>query len=293
MYTENFLSFLQYEKRYSEKTLVAYKTDLIQFIDFLQIQYQISNPAEASHLFIRSFIINLIDTGVIPRSVNRKISTLKSFYKFLVKRQLVKANPMLKVVSPKTSKRLPVYVEGNAMQNLLSHDFFADNFEGQRDRVIIELFYNAGIRRAELIDLKLADVNLSQKTLKVTGKGNKQRIIPFSNELAAIIQYYINFRNEIASADTNNLLLTIKGKPLNETLVYKKVKHYLSMVTTLDKKSPHVLRHTFATHLTNQGAELNAVKELLGHSSLAATQVYTHNNIQKLKDIYKLSHPKA
>ncbi len=293
MYIENFLSFLQYEKRYSEKTLVAYKTDLIQFLDFLQVQYQISNPADAGHLFIRGFIIQLIDNGVTPRSVNRKISTLKSFYKFLVKRQLVKANPMLKVVSPKTSKRLPVYVETTAMNTLLNHDFFSDDFEGQRDRLMIELFYNAGIRRAELISLKISDISISQQTLKVTGKGNKQRIIPFSAELANIIQHYMNFRKEVAPEAVNNLLLTKNGKPLNESLVYKTVKHYLSMVTTIEKKSPHVLRHTFATHLTNQGAELNAVKELLGHNSLAATQVYTHNNIQKLKDIYKLSHPKA
>ena len=293
MYIENFLSFLQYEKRYSEKTLIAYKTDLQQFIDFLQFQYQLNNPVEASHLFIRSFIITLIDKGVTPRSVNRKISTLKSFYKFLKKRQVINKNPMLKVVSPKTSKRLPVYVEGNAMQNLLGHDYFTNDFEGQRDKLIIELFYNAGIRRAELINLKEADVSISQKTLKVIGKGNKERLIPFSGELAAIIQQYIAFRNEVADGTVNNLLLTKTGKALNETLVYKKVKHYLSLVTTLDKRSPHVLRHTFATHLTNQGAELNAVKELLGHSSLAATQIYTHNNIQKLKDIYKLSHPKA
>ena len=293
MYIENFLSFLQYEKRYSEKTLIAYKTDLLQFIDFLQFQYQLNNPVEASHLFIRSFIITLIDKGVTPRSVNRKISTLKSFYKFLKKRQLITKNPMLKVVSPKTSKRLPVYVEGNAMQNLLGHDYFTNDFEGQRDQLMIELFYNAGIRRAELINLKVADVSISQKTLKVTGKGNKERLIPFSGELAAIIEQYMVFRNEVADGSVYNLLLTKTGKALNETLVYKKVKHYLSLVTTLDKRSPHVLRHTFATHLTNQGAELNAVKELLGHSSLAATQVYTHNNIQKLKDIYKLSHPKA
>jgi integrase/recombinase XerC len=284
---------LQYEKRYSEKTLIAYKTDLLQFIDFLQFQYQLNNPVEASHLFIRSFIITLIDKGVTPRSVNRKISTLKSFYKFLKKRQLITKNPMLKVVSPKTSKRLPVYVEGNAMQNLLGQDYFTNDFEGQRDQLMIELFYNAGIRRAELINLKVADVRISQKTLKVTGKGNKERIIPFSGELAAIIEQYIVLRNEVADDTVNNLLLTKTGKALNETLVYKKVKHYLSLVTTLDKRSPHVLRHTFATHLTNQGAELNAIKELLGHSSLAATQVYTHNNIQKLKDIYKLSHPKA
>jgi integrase/recombinase XerC len=294
MFIENFLSFLQYEKRYSENTLVAYKTDLIQFTDFLKLQYQIQNPSEASHLFIRSFIINLIEQNVTPRSVNRKISTLKSFYKFLKKRNLIKINPMQKVISPKTSKKLPVYVEGGAMKNLLSHDFFTNDFEGQRDKLIVELFYNTGIRRAELIGIKINDISLSQKTLKVLGKGNKERIIPFNQELAIIIEQYLNYRAELIDNEKNNvLLLTSKGKPLNESLVYNKVKHYLSLVTTIDKKSPHVLRHTFATHLTNQGAELNAIKELLGHSSLAATQVYTHNNIQKLKDIYKLSHPKA
>jgi integrase/recombinase XerC len=292
MFIENFLSFLQHEKRYSDKTLVANRTDLIQFTDFLQLQYQVQNPAEANHFMVRSFIIQLIDEGVTPRSVNRKISALKSFYKFLKKRALIQINPMQKVIAPKTSKRLPVYVEQQPMQNLLQHDWFTDDFSGQRDRLIIELFYNTGIRREELINIQLHDVNLSQKLLKVLGKGNKERLIPFGEQLAALIRHYITYRNEMA-ADNTYLLLSDKGKKMYPKLVYNKVKHYLSLITTLDKKSPHVLRHTFATHLTNEGANLNAIKELLGHSSLAATQVYTHNNIQKLKDIYKKTHPKA
>jgi integrase/recombinase XerC len=292
MLSENFLSFLQHEKRYSDKTLIAYRTDLIQFTDFLQLQYQIENPVGANHFMVRSFIIKLIDEGVTPRSVNRKISTLKSFYKFLKKRALIEINPMQKVIAPKTSKRLPVYVEQQSMQNLLRHDWFADDFSGQRDRLIIELFYNTGIRRDELINIKLSDVNLSQKLLKVLGKGNKERLIPFDEKLAEIIRTYLLLRKEMTEENIY-LLLSDKGAKMNPKLVYNKVKHYLSLITTLDKKSPHVLRHTFATHLTNEGANLNAIKELLGHSSLAATQVYTHNNIQKLKDIYKKSHPKA
>jgi len=293
MNIESFLSFLQHEKRYSSKTLIAYQTDLIQFTDFLQTQYQTANAAEANHFMVRAFIINLIEQGVTPRSVNRKISALKSFYKFLKKRELVTVNPMQKVISPKTSKRLPEYIEQKPMQLLLGHDLFTYDFAGQRDKLIIELFYNTGIRRDELIHLKISDVNLPQKMLKVLGKGNKERLIPFDNKLAEIIKQYLELRKEVAATETPYLLLSDKGVKLYPKLVYNKVKHYLSMVTTADKRSPHVLRHTFATHLTNEGADLNAIKELLGHTSLAATQVYTHNNIQKLKDIYKKSHPKA
>jgi integrase/recombinase XerC len=293
MNIESFLSFLQHEKRYSSKTLIAYQTDLIQFTDFLQIQYHTDNPTGATHFMVRAFIINLIEQGVTPRSVNRKISALKSFYKFLKKRELVSVNPMQKVISPKTSKRLPEYIEQKPMQLLLGHDLFTYDFAGQRDKLIIELFYNTGIRRDELIHLKISDINLSQKTLKVLGKGNKERIIPFDQKLADIIKHYTELRKEVATTETPYLLLSDRGEKLYPKLVYNKVKHYLSMVTTADKRSPHVLRHTFATHLTNEGADLNAIKELLGHTSLAATQVYTHNNIQKLKDIYKKSHPKA
>jgi integrase/recombinase XerC len=290
---ESFLSYLQHEKRYSPKTLIAYETDLIQFSDFLQLQYQTTKPEDVTHFMVRAFIIELIDKGVTPRSVNRKISTLKSFYKFLKKRELVTNNPMQKVISPKTSKRLPEYIEQKPMQTLLGHDLFTFDFPGQRDKLIIELFYNTGIRRDELINLKISDVNLGQQTLKVLGKGNKERIIPFNQKLAEIIKNYLELRKEMATNEIPYLLLTDKGVKMYDRFVYSKVKHYLSIVTTADKRSPHVLRHTFATHLTNQGADLNAIKELLGHTSLAATQVYTHNNIQKLKDIYKKSHPKA
>ncbi len=292
MYIENFLSYLRFEKRYSEKTLIAYATDLRQFSEFLLKTYEIDNPVAANHLKIRSFIVDQIDQKISPRSINRKISTLKSFYKFLKRRGLTEGNPMLKVISPKTSKKLPVYVENEAMKTLLNHDFFTDDFAGHRDHLIIELFYNTGIRLAELMNIKVNDVDLAQKMLKVLGKGNKERIIPFDNQLGNIISKYIQMRNE-NFPENNFLIITDKGEPLYPKFVYRKVKHYLTMVTTVEKKSPHVLRHTFATHLTNQGADLNAIKELLGHSSLAATQVYTHNNIQKLKDIYKSAHPKA
>lgn len=292
MCIDSFLSYLQHEKRYSDKTLIAYRTDLNQFAEYLKSQYQVQHPSEATHFMARSFIVYLIDKGVTPRSVNRKISALKSYYKFLTRRSLITANPMQKVIFPKTSRRLPEYVEQQAMQNLLKHDWFTSDFYGQRDRLIIELLYNTGIRREELINIKTHDVNLNQNLLKITGKGNKQRLVPFTEQLSALIRHYITLKNETGQ-NNDYLLTTDKGEKMYPKFVYNKVKHYLSLVTTLDKKSPHVLRHTFATHLTNEGANLNAIKELLGHSTLAATQVYTHNNIQKLKDIYKKTHPKA
>lgn len=292
MWIENFISFLQHEKRYSRQTLIAYHTDLSQFASFLNQQYQLKDPVSATHFMIRSFIIKLIDEKKTPQTVHRKISALKSFYKYLKKRGLLHSNPMQKIIVPKTSKRLPIFIEQQPMHTLFSHDWFTDDFPGQRDRLLLELLYNTGMRRDELINIRLHDVNPHQKLLKVLGKGNKERLIPYGDLLQQVIHKYLQLRESIG-ADNDYLLLTDKGKKLYPKLVYNKVKHYLSLVTTVKKKSPHVLRHTFATHMTNEGAPLTAIKELLGHSSLAATQIYTHNHIEKLKEIYKKSHPKA
>lgn len=293
MITEKFFDYLKYEKRYADKTLTAYKTDLLQFQNFLNNQYEVTEWKEVTHYYVRSFIVHLIEQKMNFRSINRKISTLKSFYNFSLKKGWLEKNPMLKIISPKTKKSLPVYLDIKSMGHLLNHDYFEQNFNGQRDRIMIELFYSTGVRCAELIHLKMADVDLPRQTIRILGKGNKERIIPFSSDLALLLQQYILFRNNLTPKLDDNFLLTEKGRLLNQSLVYRKVKYYLSLISTQEKKSPHVLRHTFATHLTNEGAELNAVKELLGHSSLAATQVYTHNNIKKLKEIYKLSHPKS
>jgi integrase/recombinase XerC len=242
---------------------------------------------------VRSWLAQMLDYGIAPRSVNRKITALKSFYKFLIKEGQLKENPTLKIIPPKSSKRLPVFVEQTQMAVLLDELPFEEGFNGVRDKLIIELFYSTGIRQSELINIRLKDVSLSGNTIKVLGKRNKERLIPFTIELCQKLEAYIKSRAELSIKDTSYLLLTKKGKKLYPSLVYKQVNHYLSQVTSLDKKSPHVLRHTFATHMLNNGADLNAIKELLGHASLSATQVYTHNTIDKLKLVYNQAHPRA
>jgi len=287
---EDFKKYIQFEKRFSTHTVVAYQNDLLQFSDYLSQAYKISNIAEVNHLIIRSWIVDLMNQKITPRSVNRKITTLKTFYKFLLRQKIVAENPMLKIQSPKTSKRLPVFVEKEKMDVLLDNVEFGEDFSGQRNKLIIELFYSTGMRLSELINLKTADIDLYSNTLKVLGKRNKERIIPFSAELKKQIEKYMALK-----VDTTNeyLLSRESGKKLYEKFVYTIVKTYLSQVTTIDKKSPHVLRHTFATHMLNNGADLNAIKDLLGHANLSATQVYTHNTVEKLKNIHKQAHPKG
>jgi integrase/recombinase XerC len=287
----SFIHYLQFEKRLSKHTLVAYNNDLTQFLEYLHTTYQVNTVEEINHTLIRSWVVHLMEQKVSPRSVNRKITTLKTFYKYLLRQNVVTQNPMLKILSPKTSKRLPVFVEKENMEHLFKQmEEFSYNFEGQRNKLIIELFYATGIRLSELINLKQANVDMYNCQLKVLGKRNKERIIPFTNKFKKSIEHYLNFKMDLPQ---EYLLVTEKGKKLNEKFVYTLVNNYLSQVTTIDKKSPHVLRHTFATHMLNNGADLNAIKELLGHTSLSATQVYTHNTIEKLRNIHKQAHPKG
>lgn len=286
----SFSEYLQYEKRSSSHTLLAYTHDLDQFFEYLDTTYQIKNISEINHLIIRSWIVSLMDQKISSRSVNRKITTLKSFYKYLLRQKTVTENPMLKIQSPKTSKRLPVFVEREKMDVLLDNITFGDDFEGQRNKLIIEIFYATGIRLSELINIKHTDVDISNCQLKVLGKRNKERIIPFNDGLKEQIKRYEKSKSGMKE---DYLFVNKNGKKLYPKFIYRLVNHYLSDVTTIDKKSPHVLRHTFATHMLNNGADLNAIKELLGHANLSATQVYTHNTVEKLKNIHKQAHPKA
>jgi len=292
MHLDEFLKYLKLEKRYSSHTIKAYQIDLTQFQDYLEETYE-SVLQKVKHPMVRSWLAQMLDYGISPRSVNRKITALKSFYKFLLKEEIIKEDPTLKVVPPKMSKKLPAFVEEGQMSQLLDELDFTDDYAGVRDKLMIELFYSTGIRQSELINLKIKDIDLSSNMIKVLGKRNKERLIPLTIELRQKIDAYLNIRAELPIKDSLYLLLTNKGKKLYPTLVYRQVNHYLSQVTSLDKKSPHVLRHTFATHMLNNGADLNAIKELLGHANLSATQVYTHNTIDKLKKVYNQAHPRA
>ena len=241
---------------------------------------------------IRSWLVQMMENKISARSVNRKLTTLKTFYRFLIREGILEENPMRKIISPKTARRLPVFVEKEKMDILLDQVEFTEGFPGVRDRLILEMFYSTGMRLSELVNLKVFDVDFHKDTIKVLGKRNKERLIPFSKKLEGLIGNYIRCKEE-QFGQTADLFLTNNGKKIYPKMVYLIVRRYLGKVTTLAKKSPHILRHTFATHLLNNGAELNAVKELLGHSNLSATQIYTHNTIEKLKTIYKQAHPKA
>lgn len=288
-----FIDYLKFEKRYSRHTILSYQTDLVSFFDFVVMQFGDTALAQLSHSIVRSWLASLKDEGLSAKSINRKISTLKSFFKYQLKTGTIRQTPMTKVVAPKNEKRLPNFVADKDIQTLFAHVEFPDTWKGQTERLLMLLFYQTGMRLAEAIELKESGVNFSNHTLKVLGKGNKERIIPMNPELKVALQAYLHKKRVEIPQSAETLFVTDKGKPLSPRSVYTSVKHYLSLVTTIQKRSPHVLRHTFATHLTNNGADLNAVKELLGHSSLAATQVYTHNTIEKLKNIYKNAHPKA
>ncbi len=296
MPVKRFLSHLQYEKRYSSNTLTAYETDLGQFFSYLEKEYQTEDVKIITHFYIRSWIVSLIDAKISPRSVNRKITALKSFFRFLMREKVLEHNPMVKVQSPKTGKKLPAFIDEQKMENLFTIIKFPEGFGGIRDRTILEVFYGTGIRLSELVNLKIKDVNVGNQTIKVLGKRNKERILPVSFSLAASLKNYSKERATFISGKeciAETLFIDNRCNTIYPKFVYRLVKKYLGMVTTGDKKNPHVLRHTFATHLLNNGAEISAVKELLGHASLAATQVYTHNTIEKLKNIYKQAHPKA
>ncbi len=291
-----FLSHLQYEKRYSLNTLTAYRTDLNQFFEYISKEYDTTDITHVTHFYIRSWIVSLMDAKISPRSVNRKITALKSFFRFLLREKVLETNPMVKIQSPKVGKKLPAFIDEAKMQSLFTEIVFEEGFAGARDRVILELFYGTGMRLSELVNLKDNDISFSNQHIKVLGKRNKERIIPISGKLKDILKKYIAERNDWLSKNESTYTVLFIDNRCNKVypkFVYRLVKKYLAQVTTGDKKNPHVLRHTFATHMLNHGADINAVKELLGHSSLAATQVYTHNTIEKLKNIYKQAHPKA
>jgi len=290
---KEFFTYLEHEKRFSSNTLDAYARDLKQFDNFLLEQYSIQDSKQVRHFHIRSWVVALMKENMANKSINRKLSCLRSFFKFWQKRGL-KINPMKKIIAPKTGKKLPVFVQEGDMVNVLEEKNFADDFAGERDRVVMELLYSQGLRRAELIGLEVQDINFQLNSIKVLGKGNKERLIPLAPKMIKLLNDYISNREaEWPDVISRKLFLTNKGADLYPKFLYNLVNKHLSAVPTLEKKSPHVMRHSFATHLANKGADLNAIKELLGHASLAATQVYTHNSIEQLKKVYQNAHPKA
>ncbi|GDX52505.1 tyrosine recombinase XerC [Bacteroidota bacterium] len=289
----NFLSYLKFEKRYSNHTVVAYQNDLQQFSDYLNKIYELNLASQVRHTQIRSWLVSLMENKIEARSINRKISTLKSYFKFLMKIGSLEKDPMKKVQAPKTSKRLPVFVEEKNIQDFISSFQYNDEYDGIRDKTILILFYSTGMRLNELVNLKISDIDFYNQSLKVLGKGNKERLIPFGRELNELLKEYLKMRKKNFNTETEMLLLTDKGENIYHRLVYRIINQQLQELTTVEKKSPHVLRHSFATHMLNHGADINAIKEILGHANLSATQVYTHNTIDKLKNIYKQAHPKA
>jgi integrase/recombinase XerC len=291
---ESFLQYLQIEKRYSSHTVRSYLNDLDQFFLFLTSQNQPVDAESVTSYDIRAWIVSMLDSSYSAVSVHRKISCLRVFYRYLRKEGIVKGDPLEKVVLPKRKKSLPVFVEEGALDELLDNYSFGDDFAGIRNRTIIELLYLTGMRRSELIGLRNMDVDLAEGTVKVTGKRNKQRIIPVVKKFTVRLGEYIKIRDRSAISGIEDwFFITDKGNKLYDKYVYNIVNRYLAMVTTIEKKSPHILRHTFATHMLNRGADLNSIKELLGHANLSATQIYTHNTFEKLSKIYKQAHPRA
>jgi integrase/recombinase XerC len=291
---ESFLQYLQIGKRYSPHTIRSYHNDLDQFFIFISDNEMPQDPAEMSAHHIRAWVVSLMDSGIKPVSVHRKISCLRVFFRYLRKEGKIKSDPLDKVVLPKRKKALPVFVSEDSVGRLLDDDNFSDDFTGIRNKTIIEMLYLTGMRRAELIGLRDLDIDLQSATVKVTGKRNKQRIIPLLRPFTESLGEYVKARNEMVnSRDENWFFVTDRGHKLYDKFVYNTVKDYLSLVTTIEKKSPHILRHTFATHMLNRGADLNVIKEFLGHANLSATQVYTHNTFEKLKKVYKKAHPRA
>lgn len=289
----SFLNHLEFEKRYSKRTIESYHTDILQFQEFCQ-NYTIDDITLADSKIVRDWIISLIENKFENRSVNRKISALKTFYKYLLRQGTILKNPLIKIDALKAKKRLPGFVTDNQIDVLFNEIGFTSDFIGIRDKLIIEIFYNTGIRLSELINLHTKDIDRVNLTIKVFGKRKKERIIPVMPGLIHEIDNYLGLRTlTFEQLKFDFLLVTEKGLKLYPKLVYRLVNHYLSIITTLDKRSPHVLRHTFATQMLNNGAAIGAIKELLGHSNLAATQIYTHNSFEKLKKVYKQAHPRA
>ena len=291
---KSFTDYLLLEKNYSALTVNAYQNDLENFLKFAKNEYETTSINNVNYSQIRSWIVSLVENGLTNRSINRKVSALNTYYKFLLKIGDIDVNPLAKHKALKTSKKIQVPFSEKEITTVLDDLHFEKDFEGIRNKLIIELFYSTGIRRIELVELKLTSFNLDNKTLKVLGKRNKERIVPLLETVLQTLRKYIKVRNELEGVlDTNHLFLTKKGVKIYETLVYRIINDYFSIASSKVKKSPHILRHSFATHLLNQGADLNAVKELLGHSSLAATQVYTHNSIAELKKVHVNTHPRS
>ena len=291
--TDSFLDYLQYERNYSEETIKSYREDLRQFEEFAREEIGDSAPSEVKAELVREWIVSLMDRGYTSTSINRKLSSLRSFYKFLLRKGEVAVNPLQKITGPKNKKPLPAFLRESAMDRLLDEVDFGEGFKGCRDHMIIEMFYATGVRLSELIGLDNKDVDFSSSLIKVTGKRNKQRLIPFGEELKIAMTEYVDVRNEAVPVRTDAFFVRENGERLSRSIVENLVKRNLSKVVTLKKRSPHVLRHTFATTMLNHDAELGAIKELLGHESLATTEVYTHTTFEELKKVYNLAHPRA
>ena len=293
---DEFLDFLRYEKRFSPHTVTSYQTDLTQFAAYLRTEYELAEPAQATHPLIRGWVVSLMSQDLDPRTVNRKVACLRSFYKFLLRTHQIEANPMLRIKAPKMAKKLPEFVSEESLNRMLNSFEFEDTFTGARDQLVLEMLYGTGIRLSELLGITDNELDSSARTVRVTGKGNKQRLVPLNPSLLLVVEKYQARRAaEFGPAAANKpLFLTDKGEPLYEKLVYRTVKKYLSQVSTsAAHQHPHALRHAFATHLLGKGADLNAIKELLGHASLAATQVYTHLSVDRLKSVFEQAHPRA
>jgi integrase/recombinase XerC len=289
-----FLNYLTFQKRYSRHTTISYENDLTGFFDFVVLQYNSLDLTEISPSVVRSWLASLKENKITSKTINRKISTLKSFFKYQLKMNKIEVNPVSAIVSLKISKRLPSFVEQKDINTLFGYIEFPETWEGKTNRLLLMIFYQTGIRRSELITLKQSQIDKRNGSIKVLGKGNKERVIPVNNSLLKEIDNYVSEKKILHGASTNDFLfVNKKDKKLDPKYVYNVVKKYLGEVSTNEGKSPHVLRHTFATHLTNNGADINAIKELLGHASLASTQIYTHNSIDKLKEVHKLAHPKS
>ncbi|MBT8194975.1 MAG: tyrosine-type recombinase/integrase [Bacteroidia bacterium] len=292
----SFINYLQFEKRYSPHTIKSYQTDLGQFFIYIKSQYQMEDGLEVGHFHIRSWIVSLMEAEISPKSINRKIATLNTYFKFLIREGKLEKSPMTKIQAPKTPKKLPSVVTTAQMNIVLEDQLDESDIKSFTDYLIIEILYQTGMRRAELVNLLVGGFSKTGSTLKVLGKRNKERLIPIQKQLVEKLELYLEKRNKIlnkAGLNHSNLLINESGKPLYDKYIYRVVNKYLGAVSTQQKKSPHMVRHSFATHLLENGADINAVKELLGHANLAATQIYTHNTIEKLKRTYKQAHPKA
>lgn len=294
MHKVSFLKYLRFEKRYSDHTICSYKTDIEQFHIFCNSVIKNFDILKVDHKIIRSWIVHLMENNISTRSVRRKLTTLKSFYRYMIREGIIPNNPADKIIFPRISKRLPDFVDQDAINLLIDSYDFGEDFEGIRNRLIFEMFYTTGIRLSELVNLRTTDVDTYDMTIKVIGKRNKERLVPYNIGLNKTIKEYIETKKGIAETGSPDFFfLTSKGNKIYNKLVYRIVNKYLQLISTIEKKSPHVLRHTFATHMLNSGADINAIKELLGHANLSATQIYTHNTFEKLKNIYKQAHPRA